>query len=241
MNRDDRSNRGFRLKADCPAGSIIHSAFCFQILAQFFRIHCIGLFINVNKVDESASLRNSLRRRNKSIWDSDDNFPCLHPRSNQGEPQGIGTISNSNTIFCTTKMSKLSFKVFHSWTTDKPRRSQRLSKRRYNFLLECRMRRDEVYKGDIVTHYLILLSTRAGFPETMVLGGTFFVTTLPAPTKAFSPIVMLPRIVAPDPMVAPFFMSVGSTFQSFSVCNPPSRFVARGYLSLINVTPDRKS
>ena len=48
----------------------------------------------------------------------------------------------------------------------------------------------------------------------MVLGGTSLVTTLPAPTMAFSPIVTLARMVDPDPIDAPFFTKVGSTFQS---------------------------
>ena len=43
---------------------------------------------------------------------------------------------------------------------------------------------------------------RAGFPATTEFAGTSFVTTLPAPTIAFSPIVILARIVAPDPIDA---------------------------------------
>ena len=48
-------------------------------------------------------------------------------------------------------------------------------------------------------------------------------TTLPAPTIAFSPMLVFERIVAPEPMDAPFFMTVRSTFQSASVCRSPSR------------------
>ena len=57
----------------------------------------------------------------------------------------------------------------------------------------------------------------------MVPGGTSFVTTLPAPTMAFSPMVTLARMVEPEPMEAPFLTRVGSTFQSASVCSLPSR------------------
>ncbi len=71
----------------------------------------------------------------------------------------------------------------------------------------------------------------------MVFAGTSFVTTLPAPIIAFSPIVTLDRIVAPELIEAPFFTNVVSTFQSSSVCNLPSGFVARGKVSLMNVTP----
>src|SRR5262249_59172928 len=70
--------------------------------------------------------------------------------------------------------------------------------------------------------------TLAGLPATIVLGGTFLVTTLPAPTMAFSPIVTFDRMVAPDPTEAPFLTTVASTFQSCSVCKVPSGLVARG-------------
>ena len=59
----------------------------------------------------------------------------------------------------------------------------------------------------------------------MLLAGTSLVTTLPAPTMAFSPMVMLERMVAPEPMEAPFLMTVRSTFQSASVCRFPSRWL----------------
>src|SRR6266404_927241 len=67
----------------------------------------------------------------------------------------------------------------------------------------------------------------AGFPATIAFASTFFVTTLPAPMIAFSPIVTLLRMVEPDPIEAPFFTNVFSTFQSASVCNAPP-VVARG-------------
>src|SRR5271154_1088273 len=70
--------------------------------------------------------------------------------------------------------------------------------------------------------------TFAGLPATIVLAGTSRVTTLPAPTIAFSPIVKLASIVAPEPIDAPRFTRVFSTCQSASVCNPPSGVVARG-------------
>ena len=50
----------------------------------------------------------------------------------------------------------------------------------------------------------------------MLFAGTSLVTTLPAPTIAFSPTVTLARIVAPVPMDAPFLITVRSTFQSAS-------------------------
>jgi len=55
----------------------------------------------------------------------------------------------------------------------------------------------------------------AGTPATIVFPGTSFVTTDPAPTIAFSPIVIPQSIVEEDPIEAPFFTIVSTTFQSF--------------------------
>ncbi len=74
----------------------------------------------------------------------------------------------------------------------------------------------------------ICLNIRAGFPATIVFGGTSFVTTLPAPTTAFSPTVIPHRSVALEPMEAPRFTSVGTQTQSSSVCSFPSSVVACG-------------
>ena len=48
----------------------------------------------------------------------------------------------------------------------------------------------------------------AGFPNHTSPAGTDFVTTLPAPIMAFSPIVTPARIVEFAPILAPFFISV---------------------------------
>lgn len=73
-----------------------------------------------------------------------------------------------------------------------------------------------------------LLKNLAGLPATIVCGGTFFVTTLPAPTIEYSPIVTLASIVDPEPIEAPLFTKVVSTVQSASVCSMPSCDVALG-------------
>src|SRR5437667_12713709 len=98
------------------------------------------------------------------------------------------------------------------------------------------MKRHEVQERDptVAVHRATLRastidrSSRAGYPATIALAGTSRVTMLPAPIRAFSPIVMLARTVTPDPIEAPFLTSVGSMLQSCSVCNSPPRVVAGG-------------
>src|SRR5574343_1411654 len=56
--------------------------------------------------------------------------------------------------------------------------------------------------------YSPFLKIFAGFPTTVVSGGTSFVTTDPAPTTAFSPMITPQRIVLLAPIVAPFLTRV---------------------------------
>src|SRR3989344_6763504 len=73
----------------------------------------------------------------------------------------------------------------------------------------------------------------AGFPATITLSGTSLVTTDPAPTMEFSPIVIPPSIVALAPMEAPFLTIVASGFQSLPICFNLPFTAALGILSLI--------
>src|SRR5215475_8931436 len=106
------------------------------------------------------------------------------------------------------------------------------------------MRRNQIKKGDFrcAGHFSYFVSevryrkTLAGFPATMAFAGTSLVTTLPAPTMAFSPMATLLRMVEPEPIDEPLRTMVFSTFQSASVCSSPEAAVARGYESLMKVT-----
>jgi hypothetical protein len=69
---------------------------------------------------------------------------------------------------------------------------------------------------------------RAGLPATIVFGWTSFVTTLPAPTIAFSPIVTPHRMTAPLPIDARLQTVVGTSAQSRSPFMVPLTFTAAG-------------
>jgi len=76
--------------------------------------------------------------------------------------------------------------------------------------------------------YHTLRTKCAGFPTQISPAGTFFVTTEPAPIKAFSPMVIPGSNVEPASTEAPLQILVLSSFQS--------GFYALGYISLVNVT-----
>ena len=57
-------------------------------------------------------------------------------------------------------------------------------------------------------NHSIVLMILAGIPPTIVLSGTSLLTTAPAATTEFSPIVMPGNIVAPAPIHAFLFMRI---------------------------------
>jgi hypothetical protein len=63
------------------------------------------------------------------------------------------------------------------------------------------------------------------------------ITTAPAPTRASTPTVTPPTIVAFEPIDARRRTSVGVSSQSPSACRLPSSFVAWGSRPFVNITP----
>lgn len=66
--------------------------------------------------------------------------------------------------------------------------------------------------NESVIHSSILLINLSGFPATMELSGTSLVTTLPAPTMEFSPIVTPGSIVDAIPIHAFFLIWIGFAY-----------------------------
>src|SRR5215469_4366772 len=138
------------------------------------------------------------------------------------------------------KLGKRVLEICDHRATHEPGGLQRPSKYFRQLRLKFSVRRDQIKKRYltrlIVNGAHFVTSTvdwtkrknLAGFPATMLFAGTSLVTTLPAPTMAFSPTVTLAKIVEPEPIEEPFFTKVRSTFQSASVWSAPSVVVARG-------------
>jgi hypothetical protein len=78
---------------------------------------------------------------------------------------------------------------------------------------------------------------RAGTPATVAPAGTSRLTTAPAPTIAPAPTLTPPSRIAPEPIVAPSPTVTASCSQSPVPASWPASSVARGRLSLQNITP----
>src|ERR1051325_6598495 len=124
-------------------------------------------------------------------------------------------------MLCSAVRGEFPLKLFYHRSADKPGGIQGPTEDVQQFVLQFLMRCNEIQEryfyirqllAPAVRAFTIFLNTRAGFPATIEFAGTFRVTTLPAPTIAFSPTVTLARMVAPDPIEAPRLIRVGSTF-----------------------------
>src|SRR2546428_4905387 len=203
------------------------------------------MLIDVDQIELCTNLGDGFRRCDERVRHRHHGVAGFHTRSDQGEPQRIGAPSNADTVPRVTKRSELALEVLNHRAANESSRAEGGAKKRHQFLFELPMRSDQIEEGNpfaglhraTPASSALDRNTRAAFPATIALPGTLRVTTLPAPIRAFSPIVILARMVAPEPIDAPARTSVGSTFQSFSVCNAPLGVVARGYESLMNVTP----
>src|ERR1700728_1607364 len=239
MDRNDGGDWTSTAPAD-QSSRIVDRALFFEILGEFCGIHVVGLLIDVHKLGQRAGLRNRLRSGNEGVRHSEDNVAGLHAAGHEREAQCVGSAADCYRIARLAEGRKCLLKILYHGATDKSGSPQGLLKNLGQLLFEFHMGSNQIEKRNAVgtamrtAHFVasVICSIErrnfAGFPATMLLAGTSLVTTLPAPTVAFSPTVIFERIVAPEPIDAPFLMTVRSTFQSASVCRFPSAAVARG-------------
>src|SRR5579862_305175 len=208
----------------------------FQVLPQTFRIHGVGLIIDVHERDMRSHLGDGFGGCDKGVRYRDHDLIWLDVGRHECESQCIGSAVYADTVFGVAESGELPLKLFHHWTANKTRSRQGLFHYLQEFGLQFLMRRYQIKKRnfrcarhlDYFVSFVRNRKTLAGLPATMAFAGTSLVTTLPAPTIAFSPTVTLLRMVDPEPIDAPFCTTVFSTFQSVSVWRPPSAVVARG-------------
>src|SRR5262249_17683526 len=243
VNRNNSDDALLRTPFDESATIAVEITAHFQILTQPFRGQCVGLFINVHKPDLCAGLGNGFGRCNESMRNRNHDFSGLDTSPHERKPQRVGAAVYTDTVFRVAKRGEFFLKLLNHRSANESGVAERFlryrQKFRFEFLVWCNQiqKRYFCWIGHV---YFFSSSTNlknfAGLPATIAFAGTSLVTTLPAPTIAFSPIVTLHKIVAPEPIEAPLQTLVFSTFQSASVCSPPLAAVALGYTSLMKVT-----
>src|SRR4249919_2888118 len=120
-----------------------------------------------------------------------------------------GAVVYADSIFSAAKCSKIFFKFFNKGTAGERCLIIYFFKCFKHFFFYLLVLSLQVKTGNFFFHkvgnsYRVLIIF-AGTPATTVLGGTSLVTTDPAPIREFSPIVIPHKMVALEPMEAPFF------------------------------------
>src|SRR3989442_10854218 len=117
----------------------------------------------------------------------------------------MGSAAAADTLFRATDLRERTLDPLYHRTADETGCAQRTLENFSQFLLKLDVHRGKVQEWNrifavhscppmaIVALVSTNLLTLAGFPATMALAGTSFVTTLPAPTIAFSPILTFQR------------------------------------------------
>ena len=232
VHGNDAAHAASAAAADELSGGVL-AALLFQIFAQPLGAHVVGALVHVDELRMRARLRNRFSRGDEGVRHGDDDVARLDARAHNGESQRVGSAADGHGVARAAEFGERLFKILHHRPADESGGVQCLLEHFRQFLFQLDMGSYQIQKRNTIriaisiccAHFKastadsILRNTFAGFPATMQFAGTFLVTTLPAPTMAFSPMVTLARIVAPVPMDAPFLMTVRSTFQSASVCS----------------------
>ena len=236
VNRNNCRNRALRPALDQLPSLVVEFAMNFEVFAQLFRVHRICGLVDIYEGEVRTGLGNRFGRRNKRVRHGNNDVSLLNTRRHEGKAQRIGAAVHADALLRVAKLRKLAFKFFEHRAANESCSVQRLLNDFEEFCSQLLMRGNQIKEWNFrcANHLGYFFSSEmnrrnfAGLPATIALAGTSFVTTLPAPTIAFSPIVSLLMMVEPEPIEAPLRTIVFSTFQSASVCSPPSEVVARG-------------
>src|ERR1700680_782730 len=200
---------------------MIARALMLEKLPQLLRIHVVGTLIDIDEFRARSCLRNRFRRGDEGIRHCNYRIALSDAGCDQGKTQRVGTAVHTDRKTRATKKCERLLEFFNHWATDEASAAQRLLENIRQLFEQRGVRGHQIKKRNAIRigHFVdsaidsIRRNILAGFPATIVFARTSFVTTLPAPTIAFSPTVMFDRIVVPEPIEAPFFTSVRSTFQ----------------------------
>ena len=222
---------------DASPGRRIEIALRLQIRAQLFRIHGVGLRVDVDKIRLRAGLGNRFGGRDERVRHGHDDVAGRTPAAVNANRSASVPLFTPTQYFA----SQNSANSRSNPSTAGPPMNPAVCKSRLENLHQFRLespdgaspnRQREFFRSRVISLPLgmtlrIERNIFAGLPATITFGGTSRVTTLPAPTMAFSPIVTLRKNRgAGTDRSAALHQRLFRRCQSFSVCSPPSAVVA---------------
>ena len=207
-----------------------------EVFAKFFRIEIVRGFVDVHEYDPRARLRDRFGRRDERIRNRDDGVAGAHTGRDQRKPQRIRATADANAMRSIAELREILLEPLNHRSADEPGRFKSGLENLAQFFLQLRVRSDEIKKGNFIAP-LISRSLR----QQLHFARRAPDCQLP-PYRPGHPWSRrsrrrqgrsrrwshLQEWWRPIRWKRPFFTRVVSTFQSFSVCKPPSSVVARG-------------
>ena len=164
-------------------------------LFQSGRVHRVSAFINIDKHRLGTAIGNRLGGGHECARNRDHFVSRPDPQCEKRQPKRLRAAPDADGVGAIAVRCKVLFE-----SLDERPAGERPA---VNHLLDCgtkfaakgRVLGIKVKKRNFHCIFLAKdFKIRAGLPATIVFGGTSFVTTLPAPTMAFSPTVMPPKM-----------------------------------------------
>src|SRR5580692_6792483 len=143
MDWNDSRYRLAATAADEFAG-LVFRALDLEILAKLFRVHVVGLLVDINELRKRACLRNGFSSCDESVGHSHDDVAGLDSASHEGKTQSIGSVAQSDGMVGVAEFRKRTFEFFDHGTTDKTGRRQNFVKNRGELLFELPMWSDQI-------------------------------------------------------------------------------------------------
>ena len=149
MNRDYGSHRTAAATADQLSG-LLFLALLLQIFAEFFRVHVVRAFVNVDKFGKSTGLRNGFGSGNEGVRYGHDYVALLDVARHDRKPQGIGAAADGYRVACATERGECLFELFYHGTANESGGVQNLVKDGCEFLFHLNVGGHEVEKWNVV-------------------------------------------------------------------------------------------
>src|SRR6202034_1423282 len=99
-------------------GLAVDVAFLFEILSQLFRIHRVGLFVDVDKVRPGSRLADSFGSGDKGVGNGDDHVAGLHSGGGQSEADRVGATGHADAIFRVAIGGEVIFEILNHRHSD---------------------------------------------------------------------------------------------------------------------------
>ena len=130
-----------------------------QIFTKLFRIHVVGLFVDVDERDLPSGLGNRFRGSDKGVRNGNDDLAGLHICRHECKAQRIRSAVHAYAIFRVAERREFAFKILHHRSADEAGITERLFHYSQKLCFEFLVRRNQVEKRNLreICHDLLFV------------------------------------------------------------------------------------